>query len=218
LRPKDAATLIILRNNKEVLLGLRSRKHVFMPNKYVFPGGKVDGGDARVPCPIALRPQVAARLEYDCSPARARAIAMAAVRETWEETGLILGASHRPALVSQSPNWREFYAMGMVPALDKLDYIARAITPPGRVRRFDARFFMVDASHLHGDIRSNGELEDLQWVPLKSVHRLALASVTGLVLEFLKQWLADGKTGDSQPLPIYQQRRGKDWVEYQNTG
>jgi 8-oxo-dGTP pyrophosphatase MutT (NUDIX family) len=199
LRPQDAATLIILRNRKEVLLGVRSSKHVFMPHKYVFPGGRVDSGDARVPSPVGLRPEVATKLEQDCSPARARALAMAAIRETWEETGLVLAHHSHPALLSRSPNWQQFYAQGLVPALDKMDYIGRAITPPGRVRRFDARFFMVDAKHVTGQLRGNGELEDLQWVPLKLVHRLALASVTAAVLALLRQQLEQRQEGVASP-------------------
>tara|TARA_R110002110_G_scaffold415561_2_gene650927 strand:+ start:143713 stop:144363 length:651 start_codon:yes stop_codon:yes gene_type:complete len=185
MKPRDAATLIIIRNRREVLLGLRNARHVFMPHRYVFPGGSVDAGDARVPCPIDLPARVERRLTRSVSAARARALAMAAVRETFEETGLRLGKNVSTTLVTRSSHWQPFFAHGIAPALDKLDYFARAITPPGMVRRFDARFFTVDARHLSGSVNGNGELTDLRWVPLDRPHKLTLAPITRLVLNAL---------------------------------
>jgi 8-oxo-dGTP pyrophosphatase MutT (NUDIX family) len=189
MRPRDAATLIIIRDRREVLLGMRNARHVFMPHRYVFPGGGVDSGDARVACPIALPELAEQRLMQSTSKARARALAMAAVRETYEETGLILGARCQVPLRTRSPHWRAFYGAGFVPALDKLDYFARAITPPGMVRRFDARFFTVDANHVCGELDGNGELGDLHWVNLADIHTLQLAPITELVLHLLGQFL-----------------------------
>jgi 8-oxo-dGTP pyrophosphatase MutT (NUDIX family) len=153
----------MVRDNREVLLGVRSAGHVFMPHMYVFPGGRVDAGDARVACPRKLRPEVLARLTASCSPARARALAMTAVRETFEETGLVLGHRVRTPPATRSAGWQPFFGAGFVPALDRMDYVARAITPPNEVRRYDARFFLVDADHMSGELRGNGELEDLHW-------------------------------------------------------
>jgi 8-oxo-dGTP pyrophosphatase MutT (NUDIX family) len=193
LKPKDAATLLIIRGGEEVLMGVRSARHAFMPNKYVFPGGRVDRADGMVPRPVDLSPAVAAKLERGASPGRARALAMAAVRETFEEAGMILGAEHGERVRTGSVHWKPFYATGLVPALDKLEYIARAITPPGRPRRFDTRFLMVDADHLRGDIAGSGELLNLNWVKLKEAQSLDLPNITRLVIEIARRRIKDGE-------------------------
>ena len=191
IRPKDAATLIIVRDGKEVLMGVRNAKHAFMPNKFVFPGGRVDRADGRVAHPIDLQPEVAEKLERGCAPFRARALAMAAVRETFEEAGLILGVEQQDQIRSKSPGWKPFFETGFVPALDQMEYIARAITPPGRPRRFDARFFMVNADRLHGSLDGNGELESLTWVPIDEAPDLDLPNVTEFMIGIVKQRLKD---------------------------
>ena len=214
MRPRDAATLIILKDKREVLLGVRSAGHVFMPHMYVFPGGRVDAGDSRVPCPTGLPPAVEAKLLRSLSPARARALAMAAVRETFEETGLILGERARIPVHCSSPHWQPFFAHGVVPALDKLEYVARAITPPNRVRRYDARFFLVDARHMTGQLQGNGELEDLHWVALKEASKLALSPITELVLQLLQSRLS-GAESRVEEIPFYRSLYGKELIEYE---
>ena len=184
-----------------------------MPQRYVFPGGRVDAGDARVPSPITLRPQVEDKLARSVSPARARALAMAAVRETFEETGLSLGKPSSEAIRTRSEGWAPFYNTGFVPDLARLDYFARAITPPNRVRRFDARFFTVDSKYLHGELRGNGELEDLRWVNLDDVHQYPLASITELVLEVLRQKLR-GEDPNDEATPLFKALRGKELIEH----
>ncbi len=214
IRPRDAATLIIVRDGREVLLGSRSSQHVFMPEVYVFPGGRVDAGDARVPAPVNLQPAVEARLLRSTTAARARALAMTAVRETWEETGLVIGYPvERPAR-SRSRHWQPFFDLGYVPALDRLQYVARAITPPGSPRRFDARFFLVDASHAAGDLRSNGELEDLHWVPLEQARRLPLSEITELMLEQLGSQLTRPETHPDK-IPFYREVGGREVVDFE---
>ena len=214
MRPRDAATLIVVRDKRQVLLGVRSAGHVFMPHKYVFPGGRVDPGDARVPCPRPLRKTVEAKLCRSVSRARARALAMAAVRETFEETGLVLGRKVSTPPLSRSPHWQPFFDLGVVPALDRLDYVARAITPPGRVRRYDARFFMVDAKHLSGELGGDGELEDLHWVSLDKASKLALSPITELVLNLLKRRIT-GEPADTDKVPFFHELNGKELIEYE---
>jgi 8-oxo-dGTP pyrophosphatase MutT (NUDIX family) len=214
LRPRDAATLIIVRERREVLLGVRSAGHVFMPHLYVFPGGRVDSGDARVPCPRPLRPEVEKKLLRSTSAARARALAMTAVRETFEETGLMLGERAGMPIRSRSPHWKPFFDQDQVPALHRLDYVARAITPPNRVRRYDARFFMVDAEHVGGELSGNGELEDLRWVNLKAAHRLALSPITELVLNLLAQRIS-GEPDSVEKIPFFRALNGKELIEYE---
>ncbi len=184
-RPRDAATLLIVRRDgiaPRVLMGRRSGGHAFMPNKWVFPGGRIHASDFRVPVVRELSEATAAALARTTSPSRARAIALAAIRETFEETGLRL-AQPAPPLRSRG-EWGAFLASGARPDLGALDFVARAITPPARSRRFDARFFVADASALMSlDPGSgSGELDELAWFDWDSAGALDLPSITRAVL------------------------------------
>tara|TARA_A100001037_G_C15014893_1_gene573486 strand:- start:307 stop:981 length:675 start_codon:yes stop_codon:yes gene_type:complete len=217
LRPKDAATLVLIKNPgiaPEVLLGQRHGGHAFMPNRYVFPGGRVDPLDSRVVPATNLTRDVAHQLEKNCSPARARALAVAAVRETYEETGLMLaGEMPDGVLTSRHGSWSAFAKQGVGPALANLDYICRAITPPGRSRRFHARFFMVDAIHARGQIKGSGELLDIGWVPLEEAAKLPIPSVTGLVLKEVISLISNPPPRNkSRATPVYQRRYGQDSI------
>jgi 8-oxo-dGTP pyrophosphatase MutT (NUDIX family) len=185
--PRDAATLILVRQRgkmPEVLMGCRDAKHAFMPNRYVFPGGRVDRADARVPIATPLDRHVDTRLQKAASAQRARALGVAAVRETFEETGLMLAKPLKggPPDEDFGEHWKGFLDTGMGPALDCLDLIARAVTPPGRPRRFNARFFMARAEHAAGDIRHSSEMGDIRWVRLDEARELPLPTITGLIL------------------------------------
>jgi len=192
LRPRDAATLILFRDRAagpEVLMGRRAPGHVFMAAKWVFPGGRVERSDFTAAATGALAE--AARLEAEVPARRARALALAAVRETFEETGLMLA---RPApAASVAGSWREFRAIGALPDLSVLTYVARAITPPGRTRRFDARFFMADASALLAPepTAGSGELDEIAWLPLAEARALELPAITRMVLGEAAQRRAD---------------------------
>lgn len=170
--PRHAASLIVLRpvgDEATVLMGLRGAKHRFMPNRLVFPGGAVDRGDYRATFASPLRPDVLTRLAKASTPRLAPALAHAAARELAEETGLSLGTP---------------------PHLSPLDYLCRAVTPPESPIRFNARFLIVDAGHVHGQLAGSGELEDLRYYPLAEALALDLALVTKKVLEQLQAWLA----------------------------
>ena len=200
VRPSDAATLIIVRRDgatPQVLMGKRAASHKFMPNKFVFPGGKVDRADGRIKPPHDLHPQVMRRLRRGCSESRARALALAAIRETYEETGLVIGEPDTPTLQSRSGQWADFLQHGSNPRLDVLHLVARAITPPYRNRRFDARFFMVDAEHIQGEVHErptgSGELLDLHWIDLVQAQAMEqLPHITRTVLLALQQRLHAG--------------------------
>ncbi len=207
IRPKDAAALILLRDGDhgpEALMGRRHSRHVFMPEVYVFPGGRVDRGDAWVPVASPLRADVEERLTRACSPARARALAVAAIRETFEETGFILAqplASRRGAV---KPDWRGFHDEGLAPALGLLEFVCRATTPPGGPRRFNARFFLADAAHLRGKQGGGPELEDIRWVPIEPPADLAIANITRCVLAEVRRLLADPPpAGRRRAVPTY---------------
>lgn len=187
MRPRDAATLILVRmkgKTPEVLMGCRAAAHAFMPNRYVFPGGRVDRADAHVPIATPLDRFVNARLQKAATALRARALAVAAVRETFEESGLMLAKPLKGGVPDKDfgEHWQGFLDKGMGPALDCLDLIARAVTPPGRPRRFNARFFMARAEDTTGDIRHSSEMGDIRWVRLDEARELPLPTITGLIL------------------------------------
>lgn len=218
-RPRDAATLILVRRDgrrPRILMGQRAAGHKFMPNKFVFPGGKVDPGDGRLRPPHDLHPAVLQRLTRGCSPNRARALAMAAIRETYEETGLVLGEPHTPTLKSRSPHWREFLQYDINPRLDNLHLIARAITPPYRSKRFDARFFMGDAELIQGDVHErpegSGELLQVHWVSLKDAQALELPNITRIVLAEVERRLREGQQPEDRG-PFLYFRHGKPVVD-----
>jgi 8-oxo-dGTP pyrophosphatase MutT (NUDIX family) len=187
LRPKDAATLLILRRDTpelRVLMGRRVRGHAFMPDKWVFPGGRIAPADFRVPAARPPAPDqlaLTARACADCTR-RARALMATAVRETFEETGLILGQAASGK--TRSPEWQAFLGTGHLPDLAPLRLVGRAITPPMRTRRFDARFFTVDARHLTSLHPSNGsgELDEVAWFTIPEAEALDLPGVTRALL------------------------------------
>ncbi len=186
---RDAATVIVLRDRTtapRVLMGQRGAAAAFMPNKFVFPGGAVDAGDADIPMARPLPEGCAARLRDDSAADLSHALAAAAIRELWEETGQLL-ARPGPWPGPVPDDWRDFAAPGHLPDAGALQFVFRAITPPGRPRRFDARFFLVDADELASDpddfSPACDELAHLQWVPLKTArHDYDLPFITEVVL------------------------------------
>jgi 8-oxo-dGTP pyrophosphatase MutT (NUDIX family) len=214
-RPKDAATLILTRVRKgapEVLMGRRAPGHVFMAAKWVFPGGRVERTDHTAASATNLAAADAGRLAREVTPRRARALALAAVRETFEETGLLLAEPAPPASVAGP--WREFRAAGALPDLAALRYIARAITPPGRTRRFDARFFMADAAALlHPEpTAGSGELDEIAWLPLDKARAVDLPAITRFVLDEV----AGRLSRPERPLPFVRMIRGRHVIEHQD--
>lgn len=219
-RIRDAATLIIVRKTgrgPEVLMGERSSGHVFYPHHYVFPGGRVDRSDGYVQPASPLRPHVMERLVAAASPRRAQALALAAVRETFEEAGLVVGQPWNGEGPKRVPKgWEDFFGMGMAPALDGLSYVLRAITPPGRPRRFNARFFAVEADRVQGDMsEGSGELLKLHWFTIEEALALKIRPVTALALEEIRTRLENGGLHDpARPVPWIRTVNGKRRVEH----
>jgi 8-oxo-dGTP pyrophosphatase MutT (NUDIX family) len=211
LRPRDAATLIVLDRTgavPKVLLGRRHHGHAFMPGKYVFPGGRVEPSDYTVPVASPLHPEIERRLMAQVhrpSAARARALAVAAIRELGEETGLFIGHRGEPAAVGHGP-WRGYPDAGVIPDLGRLFFLARAITPPRRARRFDTRFFVADADaiahRIEGLVTPESELVDLVWMPLNETAGLDMVTITKVVLGELQERVAAGLS-PGQPAPFY---------------
>lgn len=203
-RPKDAATLILVRRDQtqpRVLMGKRAGTNAFMPDKYVFPGGRVDPHDGKALAWEELRPEVEAQLRLQ-SRRLPRAMALTAIRETFEETGLIVGRSAE--MPDTCPiGWEDFHRLDIAPDLAPLTFIGRAVTPPYRPRRFDARFFMAEAEVALIDERppvDGAELSDLQWVTLADAMKLDLPSVTRFMLGEIAERLA--KPGDDHRPPF----------------
>ena len=206
-RPRDAATLILLDGDR-VLMGRRAPGHVFMPSKWVFPGGRLDRADFTAASTGEPDSGTAALLRVQMPPRRARALMLTAVRETFEETGLLLGAPAPSASVGGP--WRTYQQVGALPDLAALTYVARAITPPGRTRRFDARFFVADASSLLRPEPSEGcgELDEIAWLSLDEAERLDLPAITRFVLGEVRARRAD----PDLPPPFVRMVRGRHLV------
>lgn len=191
---RDAATIVLLRTDgaaPRVLMGQRGAGAIFMPDKFVFPGGAVDPGDIGFfdgePEDRETRWRLAAR----SGPEIARALPFTAVRELWEETGILLGRPGSPPAGRPVPAaWQGFIDHGLLPDVAPLRLIFRAVTPPRRPRRFDARFFLVRAgeAHLAADALSggDGELAHLQWLEIPEARRLPLPFITEVVLSELE--------------------------------
>ncbi len=186
---RDAATVIVLRDrlkNPAILMGQRGARAAFMPNKFVFPGGAVDPADADVPLATPLPDLCRERLQEEAPPQLHHALAVAAARELWEETGLILGEAAAWPQGRITPDWATFAQQGYLPTAAPLQFVFRALTPPGRPRRFDARFFLLDADAIAGDLddftHASDELSHLQWIPLSDARQFDLPFITEVVL------------------------------------
>ena len=202
---RDAATIILLRDadtRPRVLMGQRGTSAVFMPSKFVFPGGAVDAVDADIPLARSAGPECESRLQAETGLA-ADAILAAATRELWEETGLLLGAPDARATALDAPRgWRGYLATGHLPDGAALEFVFRAITPPGRPRRFDARFLLARSEALRTDpddfSRAEDELSHLHWVPLDAVRGYDMPFITEVVLAELTARL-DGRAHPGVP-------------------
>ncbi len=203
---RDAATVVLIRDvdtdKPRVLLGQRGARAAFMPNMYVFPGGALDPEDLHVPLAEAGAEPCRSRLDLNARPGIGPGLLAAAIRELWEEAGQILGEPGTwPGAVP--PSWQSFADTGHVPSADGLAFVFRAITPPGRTRRFDARFFVADAARLKTDpddfSHAEDELANLQWIGLDEVREFDLPFVTQVALAEIAGRLPDLAAPDSVP-------------------
>ncbi|MEL0305658.1 MAG: NUDIX hydrolase, partial [Halieaceae bacterium] len=193
VRPKDAATLIVVRAGAQptLLMGKRAASHRFMPNKFVFPGGRLDLIDQRLNVPGDLSPPVLGRLRKatrkNINDRKLRGLALAAIRETFEETGIVVGRPATRCVTTKNPVWRDYLRHGVEPPLEHMDFIARAITPAYRTRRFDTRFFLVHDRFIHNDPERvseiSGELNEVHWLTLDQARKLDLPTITRWVID-----------------------------------
>ena len=211
VRPVDAASILLLDRSgsgMRVLMGRRSSRHVFMPNVYVFPGGRRDAEDRRIPVANPLNPHARERLALKtgtrCPDSRLRALGVAALRELYEEAGIAVGAP----LASPAAG-----ALPFRPDLSRLRCLARAITPTGMVRRFDTRFFTFfadEAGIVPAGAASSHELEDVRWVDIFDHKGIKMPDITVLILEELQKSIQEDKSlpfGRAAPLFHFQRGR-----------
>lgn len=217
-RPVDAATLILVDRSKRlprVLMGKRSPNLKFMPGKLVFPGGRVDAGDRRMPVYGMLESETERRLLASVvrpSPARSRALALAAIRETFEETGLLIGTTEAGAPESVPPGWAAFSEAGVFPNLEALTLVARAITPPRLARRFDTRFFLADSSdiahRIEGVVGPDSEFVELDWLTFAQARKVEIPNITRAIIEEVESRFEAGNSV-RLAVPFYFMRRGR---------
>lgn len=200
---RDAASVVLLRNRHstpKILVGQRGKDAVFMPNKFVFPGGAVDQEDQNVRILHRPSPSCLEKLSKQVDKKITNMLLACAVREVWEETGLKLAHISNHSCVEIPKNWITFCKGGHHPSAKGMVFFYRAVTPPGRTKRFDARFFLADLDKV--DLVGNPddfslastELRHLQWIPLADASKLDLPSITQLVLATLSDVL---KSNDS---------------------
>lgn len=193
-RPKIAATVVLTigdRQDPKILMGQRSSRHDFMPSVYVFPGGRVDRIDSYAPYAGDLSARTERVLEAAVSPRKARAIALSCIRETYEETGLMIGAD-APSQVRnmKNPTYDAFRKAGKLADISNLEVFGRAITPPHRHKRFDAWFF-----HRHlGDVAppevsDSHELLNVGWFNFDEIEELELQRATTMMVDVFKDYI-----------------------------
>src|SRR6516165_10465672 len=177
-RPRDAASLILLRGDGrtlEVLAGRRPLHVKFMPGVYVFPGGAIDPPD-RIAWSVESR--------IEALGSKLARSARAALRETWEEAGVLVGCpgSRPSALPARAPVEQAYLDRGLVAAMDLLTYVGRAITPSHSFRRFNTRFFLCDGRNVFGEPAASEELEDVGWHPIGHQAFASFRDVTRFML------------------------------------
>ena len=210
--PRNAATLMLIDRSgsaPKVLLGRRHHGHKFMPGKFVFPGGRIEAHDRAMQAVSELHPDTQRKLLERVaapSPELARGLALAAVRELAEETGLLLGVKGEQPPQTPGEIWAEFVKARVHPDLGQLHFIARAITPPKRPKRFDTRFFTADATaiahKIEGVVGPDSELVEFVWAPVEEAAQFDMPTITSVVLEELAARVAAGM-GHGLPVPFY---------------
>ena len=189
-----------------------------MPNKFVFPGGRLDLVDQRLQVRGELHSAVLTRLRKatrkEVTDRKLRGLALAAIRETFEETGLIIGRQTLARCRTRHPIWLQYFHHGVEPPLESLDFIARAITPAYRTRRFDTRFFMVHDEFIYGDpehvAEASGELNEIHWLTFAKARELDLPAVTRWAIDIVEERLHFSREAQlEQAAPFVRFSRGK---------
>ena len=208
IRPRDAASLVLIDDRGDeplILMGRRHARMKFIPDAFVFPGGKLDAGDLLARPATRFSGETARMMQSAAAGARAEALAMAAIRETFEETGLIVAREGHVGDTA-GEGWQPFRERGIAPRLDVLDFVARAITPASSPIRFHARFFAAPAASAEGTLKGSGELGELDWYPLSAALKLPVIDVTEFVLREIGR---RHNEGPRTRIPLYAYRNNK---------
>lgn len=195
-RPRLASTIVLYTGSQDkpkILMGQRSPRNDFMPSVYVFPGGRVDRADSYAPYAGDLNPTARHILESAYSPRKARACVLAAIRETWEETGLMVGRSETWTRNINNESWDAFRSANIMPDLSKIEVFGRAVTPPHRHKRYDTWFFVQKFHGNPDQIGDSGELSNVAWYDWNEIQTLKMQRATTMMLEVLKDHMSKAK-------------------------
>lgn len=218
MTPQPSASIVLVdRSGAEprVLLGRRNLSLVFLPGKYAFPGGRLEADDAVMQASGTLDARSAAQLlvQRPSPSPPPQAFALAAIREVFEETGLMLGAPSKASPDSVPHVWRDFVAHGLMPNLSAVRFCARAITPPHFPRRFDTSFFLADASaiayRIDGHVGEDKELIELAWLSREEAENRDISRITAMILSEL-DWMMAEESLD-RPVPFFHAREQR-WI------
>lgn len=216
LRPRNASTLVLVDGEpgaERVLMGRRNRALKFMPGALVFPGGAVDANNSRLIVADELAQPTKDRIEAHYrgrfGQMSARALAVAAVRELAEETGILVG--RQVAQPQAGSRLKCFADHNVTPMIGGLALLARAITPPGPPRRFDTWFFVARASSIAhvppGGFLPSGELEELRWIRPRDAMGSDTREITRVMLvELMQRLKSDPGLDPAHPVPFYSSR------------
>ena len=223
VKPRDASTVIIIKEvegKSYVLMGRRSLKSRFMPGVYVFPGGAVEKSDFLVNRYFALTSKLERAKIKTRSLSHTISLLLAGIRETAEETGLYLAerkSFNKPLLNSSNYTWKDFIKKSYIPNINKLYFFGRAITPSSLKIRFHARFFISFYNYYEGSLRSNGELENIDWIPLDKAKNNKIADVTEFMIdEILKLKGSYKSLKNKKRFPMFTWRNNKRWIKWEN--
>lgn len=222
VRPKDASTIIIIKrvkNKSYVLMGRRPLSSRFMPGVYVFPGGVVEKSDLLVNKFFNLSSNLSSKKTKARSDSHTVSLLLAAIRETAEETGLFLVNQKlfKKSLPLNIDNtWQYFVKKSYKPNINKLFFFGRAITPSSLKIRFHARFFISFFNDFKGKLKTNGELENLDWILLSKVRNYKIADVTEFMINEIIR--LDGNY-NSLPnkitFPMFTWKNNKRWIKWE---
>ena len=212
--PKDAATLIIIDQSEgpaKVLMGLRNKNLSFMPGLFVFPGGRLEDDDIQINIEDSLLQRDLDLLTQESNRDIASGLPLAAIRETFEETGILIGERRNLSCQNiTSPSWSKFLEFDYAPCPSKLKYCARAITPENNVKRYDTRFFYVDAKHIaHKNAFVAGEFDEISWLNFEQIRNLELPRITKAVLKDMHILIESNALYHQLPIPFYYTENNK---------
>jgi len=219
--PRDASSVIIIKRKKNelyVLMGKRPAKSKFMPSIYVFPGGAVEKDDYKVNKIFNLSTNIKKGFLKTRSNKHSVAIMLGAIRETAEESGLFLASDKMKTKYKKivlNKTWNNFIKKSLLPSTHKLYYFGRAITPSYLKTRYHARFFLAQFNDFCGKIKTNGELENIDWIELKKAKLLPIADVTEFLLDriiYLHNFKA--LLTEQNKYPMFTQRNQKEWIKW----